>query len=243
MENSTPAFSIKKFSLKVLKWYGIGLFISYLLFYFIGFYENANGDFKKVTLPDFKQKNQFGELTSFHDYKGKTVLIDFWFVGCGPCLEEMKYYAELLEKYKDELVILSYSIDQPEAVTHIVQNHPEPWSFLPADNKNWLFFSDTEKGNSYSEALQIREFPTYFLINKNGELIDTPKSGLFGVERELSGYLGLRLAFIKFNNSAFIKNHTKTILILFTLLFGAGLLLYGLIRLVISSIRRRSQTA
>lgn len=47
--------------------------------------------------------------------------------------------------------------------------------------------------------------PTYFFINENGELIDTPKSGLFGVERELSGYLGLRLAFNKFNNSNYFE--------------------------------------
>ena len=43
-----------------------------------------------------------GNSVSFNDlYKDGPILVSFWFLGCGPCVAEMKHLSKLNEKYKD----------------------------------------------------------------------------------------------------------------------------------------------
>jgi len=231
---------VKREILKVIKLYLAGLFISYLLFYLLGFREQVVGEDREIDLPDFTLQNQFGEPQSFSSYKGKVILMDFWFAGCGPCLEEMRYYPKLLEKYPGKLVILSYSTDEPAIVQFLVNNHPAPWDFLERNNKSWLFFSDTQKGNSYAEALKVREFPTYFVIDESGKVISTPKSGLFGVERQLGGYFDLGLSIEKFNHSSYIRNHSTTLVITYTFLAAVVAAFFYLTSFIVRKLKRVS---
>ena len=92
----------KKRLFRFIKRYLIGLFVIYFLFALVAYYFLTNVSTIKTDngIPDIKMENQFGELKSFSDYKGKVLLVDFWFQGCQPCLEEMKYFPELLKKCK-----------------------------------------------------------------------------------------------------------------------------------------------
>ncbi len=188
---------IKKRIFRFFKRYIIGLII-FLLIAFIGlyiFFTKVNKLDSELKIPQISLVNQFGELKSFKDYKGKVLLVDFWFQGCKPCLEEMKFFPELLKKYDSELAIMSISIDPKEATEYILKNKPKPWGFLPSNNKNWTFYNDNRKGESLVKQLRIAEYPTYLLFDKNGKLISTPMSGIAGVENELSGIFGLDLTF------------------------------------------------
>jgi thiol-disulfide isomerase/thioredoxin len=230
--------TLKKIITKFFKWYFVGLVVCALLFYGISFYYHAVGAKKEFSAPTISFTNQFGETKSVKDYKGKTILIDFWFAGCKPCMEEMRYYPDLLEKYRDELVILSCTIEATPLLNHLLENRPFPWDFLIKEKRNWVFFSDwpscadTLKGNSFTELLSVKEYPTYFIINKNGQMIDSPRSGLFGVEKELSGYFGLNLALRKFTNSDYIKRHSVSFIIIFNILAAGILFVSILIELV-----------
>ena len=65
----------------------------------------ANWDF---TLKDLDGKDV--ALSSFKD-QGKVVLLNFWATWCGPCKAEIPGFVELQEKYRDQLVIIGYSVD------------------------------------------------------------------------------------------------------------------------------------
>ena len=184
-------------------------------------------------IPNFKLENQFGELKSFSDYKGKVLLVDFWFQGCQPCLEEMKFFPELLKKYDSELAIMSISIDSKEAIEYLLEKKPKPWNFLISDNKNWTFYYDNRKDNSFVKELGVASYPTYLLFDKNGELISTPFSGIAGVENELSGIFGLDLTF-KTDNHKEVLEKLPYLIIPYTLL--AFLILF--IQLIIFLIKR-----
>ncbi|MGE0459939.1 MAG: TlpA family protein disulfide reductase [Vicinamibacterales bacterium] len=60
---------------------------------------------------DFTIKHLDGKDVKLSDYKGKVVLLNFWATWCGPCKAEIPGFVELQEKYKNDLVILGYSVD------------------------------------------------------------------------------------------------------------------------------------
>jgi thiol-disulfide isomerase/thioredoxin len=47
------------------------------------------------------------------DYKGKVVLLNFWATWCVPCAGEMPLLGEMQTRYKDKVVIIAASIDDP----------------------------------------------------------------------------------------------------------------------------------
>lgn len=187
----------KKRILRFIKRYIIGLFAMYFLFAIVAyiFLTNINEINTDNGIPSFKLENQFGELKSFSDYKGKVLLVDFWFQGCKPCLEEMKFFPELFKKYDSELAIMSISTDPKKLTEYLLHEKPKPWNFLLSDNTNWTFYNDNMKEKSFVKELGITSYPTYLLFDKNGELISTPFSGIAGVENELSGIFGLDLTY------------------------------------------------
>ena len=107
----------------------------------------------------------------------------------------MKHYPKLLEKHDSDLAIMSISIDSVQTTKNLLEQKPKPWDFLIPDNKNWTFYNDNRKENSYVEEFGITYYPKYLLFNKQGELTSTPFSGIAGAEIELGGIFGLDLTF------------------------------------------------
>jgi thiol-disulfide isomerase/thioredoxin len=61
---------------------------------------------------NLKLRDMNGVEVNLADFKGKPLLINFWATWCPPCLEEIPYFVELVDKYKnDGLVVLGISTD------------------------------------------------------------------------------------------------------------------------------------
>ena len=78
---------------------------------------------------DFTMKDLDGKQVSLSSYKGKVVLLNFWATWCGPCKAEIPGFVELQEKYKDQLVIVGFSVDDTaekarEYATQYKMNYP-----------------------------------------------------------------------------------------------------------------------
>ena len=53
-----------------------------------------------------------GSTKSFADFKGKLLVINFWYINCGPCIIEMPYLNNLVREYQNEDVqFLGLSFD------------------------------------------------------------------------------------------------------------------------------------
>ena len=139
----------------------------------------------------------------------------------------MKYFPELLKKYKSELTILSLSIDSREVTLKLLENKPKPFEFIESNNNNWIFQNDNIKDKSYVNKLGINSYPTYLLFDKKGALISSPSSGIAGVEYKLGGLFDMNLT-IKSKKSIFIK--FLALIIPYTILFGITFFLIRLIK-------------
>jgi thiol-disulfide isomerase/thioredoxin len=115
--------------------------------------------------PNFTLENYYTKKkTSLSDYKGKVVLITYWFPGCGPCRGEFPHFENVVKKFKDrsDFVYLGINIspEQDDYVLPFMKG--SGYSFIPLkDNDQW------QKG-----PLDNRNAaPMNFLIDGNGRII------------------------------------------------------------------------
>jgi len=69
-----------------------------------------------------KQLNMLdGSDKSFSDFEGKMLVINFWYINCGPCIAEMPYLNKLVDKYKnDNIEFLALSFDRKEDIEQFI---------------------------------------------------------------------------------------------------------------------------
>ena len=101
--------------------------------------------------------------SSLNDYKGKVVLITYWFPGCGPCRGEFPHFENVVKEFKGkDFVYLGINIvaDQDDYVVPFMKS--SGYSFIPLkDNDKWV------KG-----PLDNRNAaPVNFLIDQEGKII------------------------------------------------------------------------
>jgi len=72
--------------------------------------EDAQAAGKPARL-DFTLKDMHGVDVQLASFKGKVILLNFWATWCGPCRAEIPALVELQQQYKDDLVVLGFSVD------------------------------------------------------------------------------------------------------------------------------------
>lgn len=63
--------------------------------------------------PSLDLQDLNGGQHKLEDYKGKVILLNFWATWCVPCASEMPLLGEMQSRYKDKVVIIAASIDDP----------------------------------------------------------------------------------------------------------------------------------
>ena len=139
----------------------------------------ANG----VTAPDFTLQDTNGKPIRLSDYKGKTVLLDFWATWCVPCLKSFPNTLATLEKYKAKnvVVIAVNVLDSRQNFAQYVAAHPEYAAFT--------FATDAPKASaSIASLYHISNIPLVYVIAPDGK-ITTSLEGYTGSQTELEAAL------------------------------------------------------
>lgn len=115
--------------------------------------------------PQFTLKDETGKTVSLSDFKGKYVYLDFWGVGCGPCIYDIKNYSpQLHEKYKDKnIVFINICVDADEI------NWKKAMTKYNLDGVNLL--AEGWGGNPVCKAYDVNAIPHYVLIDKEGNFV------------------------------------------------------------------------
>ncbi|NQD70412.1 AhpC/TSA family protein [Sphingobacterium shayense] len=96
--------------------------------------------------------------------RNKYTLVDFWFSGCLPCIARFEELREVYEKYEPEgFEIVAISTDK-------IKNQKEYQSILREKQYPWKQILDLN--GEKSKAIAIRKYPTTYLIDAKGVIID-----------------------------------------------------------------------
>lgn len=126
---------------------------------------------EEVKLPDsidFTLTDQYGVTHTLSDYKGKTVVLNFWATWCPPCRAEMPDIQNIYEGYEstedDSVVILG--IAAPGQGQE--QNEEGITSFLTKNGYTYPVLMDTD--GAVFGSYGIYSYPTTFFINTDGKV-------------------------------------------------------------------------
>lgn len=130
--------------------------------------------------PEWTLPTLTGEMVSLADLKGKVVLLDFFYKGCGPCCAALPVLQSLHEKYKDKgfMMIGIDPIDDPEK--------DEMADFLAKRGVTYtVLFAERELSSTY----RIAGYPTLFFLDREGKIAKVHRGYGKGLDEELEADL------------------------------------------------------
>lgn len=147
------------------KWIQIAILSAVVI---LGALTLANSLFKSNAIPkagdkapEFKLAGLDGQVHKLSDYKGKTVVLNFWGTFCKPCKEEMP---DLEKQYQEwatsDVVVLGANVMGESAVT--VRSY--------AEQVRVTFPILLDPQDETRKKYGVSDFPTTFFIDKEGKV-------------------------------------------------------------------------
>lgn len=130
----------------------------------------------KPGLPFALTDYRTGKTVSLEDYRGRVVLVNFWYPMCGPCRGEFPFLQAVLAKYRDRgFEILAINGHAPE--DHMVLPLLQGWK---------LDFLPLKATEDVVKAYGVRGFPANFLVGPDGRrYYEPPTVSTLTAQREL----------------------------------------------------------
>ena len=100
--------------------------------------------------------------------RGRFAILDFWFVGCAPCMEDhskMPKILPVLKEKKIEFISISNDVSYKK------------WkSYLSKHKYRWPQYKKSSGNQNIIEQLGITTYPTYILLNESGKILSSTYS-------------------------------------------------------------------
>jgi peroxiredoxin len=114
--------------------------------------------------PGFELMNRDGEMLSLSDFKGYYVYLNFCTAASYSCLSEYDVLSRLNSKHSENLKIVTVFIDDSyESMLEFLSRNDYDWEFLFYGNQP-----------SILKEYDIRMFPSYYLVDRDGTLLMSP---------------------------------------------------------------------
>jgi thiol-disulfide isomerase/thioredoxin len=131
---------------------------------------------EKSIAPDFEVKSIDGNVYSSMSLKGKVIVLNFWFVACGPCRKEIPSLDSLANNFNkntDVIFLAISSLDDQEQLQYFLTRVPFSYELVA-------------KGNNIIKDFNVSAFPTNVVIDKAGEIVFFKKGSFNTIQKELS---------------------------------------------------------
>lgn len=124
-------------------------------------YEIADRTTNGKPVPNFSFPDTTGQMVSLSDFRGKWVLLDFWYVDCPWCRKMTPHLIDIYADWKDtkNFEIISISVDKPKDYERWIQA-------IKDDGATWTQVNDSTK--TYPLEYGITGYPTMILVDPEG---------------------------------------------------------------------------
>ncbi|MFY8000804.1 MAG: redoxin domain-containing protein [Candidatus Kapaibacteriota bacterium] len=110
----------------------------------------------KKPAPTFTVKGLDGKTYNIAKLKGKAVVLNFWFIGCPPCREEIPSLNMLVKEFaKKDVVFLALALDDEKDLKAFLKKSPFAYTIVP-------------KASEVSQKYGVEAYPTHIVIDRKG---------------------------------------------------------------------------
>ena len=125
-------------------------------------YESINDDLIKIgeIAPKFELPTANGSTVKLSDYKGKVVILDFWYIGCKPCVKSYKIIQEIKQEFGDDkfVVIGMNKFNRKRKVRRYI-------------NKGKYNDIVTFCSRGVSSDYKVKYYPSIYVVDQKGKIV------------------------------------------------------------------------
>lgn len=108
--------------------------------------------------PDFETVDMEGNPVKLSDMKGSVIAINFWFIGCKPCIMEMPELNEIVHKFEDKGVkFVAIATDKKASLEKFAQRKQFDYDVVP-------------DGKALAKLYEISGYPTHCIVDQKGKI-------------------------------------------------------------------------
>jgi thiol-disulfide isomerase/thioredoxin len=126
----------------------------------------------------FKIRDISGKKLEAKDWAGKTLVFNYWFIGCPPCRAEIPELNKLSIKYKDDpnVIFVGFALDDDSDIKDFIKTSPFSYRLV-------------SESQSYANQFKIYLYPTNVVIDKEGKVrlhyVSAPANGPYWIDKTI----------------------------------------------------------
>lgn len=111
-------------------------------------------------IADFIATDIKGDTVRLKSLKGKVVVLNFWFIACMPCQQEIPELNKLVHEFKDstDLIFLSICLDEKSRILKFLERIPFDYAII-------------DNGRTITGNYGITNYPTHVVMDKDGKVV------------------------------------------------------------------------
>jgi thiol-disulfide isomerase/thioredoxin len=135
---------------------------------------------------DFALADTNGKIHRLSDFKGKVVLLDYWYNGCGGCRKVAPYIAEVEKLFAGKPVeFISITFQNGDRWKKGIQSG----DYMSAGVLNLSTGRGVTDEHPALTAFNVTEYPTLIMIDRNGNLLRNPEDPVADRGKDLAGLI------------------------------------------------------